>query len=200
MDTHPPVPVLVSMALAAESVAVIEIDLLSGHQPQFVAVLQVMAVQAPALVLGMILQFDIRVFLFEHPALRIRFDLRVAVGAGEDPLRKRRRRNHIVLGLRLRGGEPELPATGVSCNRPEEQERCRAIFHVRPHMVWKKSNGITIRGSGQPDRERRIDCRIPSRCVGSVFSRTTSFRHITMNGWPPSRFARRPTLPNDYHS
>src|SRR4030067_2716995 len=63
VDAHPPVPVLVSVALAAEPVAVAEVDLLPGHQPQFVAVFHVMAIPAPPLVLGVVLQLDIRVLL-----------------------------------------------------------------------------------------------------------------------------------------
>src|SRR5659263_655426 len=124
VDSRLPVAVLVPVALAAKTVTLRKIDQLAGDKPEFVAASQVVAIEAPPLFLGMVLQLDIRVLFLQLPSLRVRLHLLVAFGAGEDALRERRRRNHVgFLALQFRWGKPEFPASCLCRIEHGERER-----------------------------------------------------------------------------
>src|SRR3972149_11658487 len=111
VDSRLPVAVFVPVTLAAKPVTLGKVDLLPGDEPEFVAVFQIVAIEAPPLFLGMVLQLDVRVLVLQLPSRRVGTHLIVAFGARKDPLRERRGRNHVgFVALQFLRGKPEFPA------------------------------------------------------------------------------------------
>ena len=75
-----PVPVYISVALAAEQVAFSKIDKLAVYEPQLVPVCRIMTVKAPPHAFGM-MERDICVLFLQHPPCRIGLQARVAGAA-----------------------------------------------------------------------------------------------------------------------
>jgi hypothetical protein len=92
VNPYSPALVKVAMALSAEPVAFLEIDEFIVIQAQFVAVFDVMAIEAPSHRFG-VMELDVRMLLFQLSLRSIGLHGGVAVAAREQPLRHRRRSN-----------------------------------------------------------------------------------------------------------
>ena len=60
VDSRLPVAVFVPVTLAAKPVTLGKVDLLTGDKPEFVAVIHVVAIEAPSLFLGVVLQLNVQ--------------------------------------------------------------------------------------------------------------------------------------------
>src|SRR4051812_17438528 len=102
VHTRPPVAIFVPVALAAQLVALVEFDLFAARQPQLVAVVRVMTVEAPA-VLGVMLEDEI--VLRQLTPGGVEFGaFFMTIGAWKDAVGKRRRRDlNLALGGCRRG-------------------------------------------------------------------------------------------------
>jgi hypothetical protein len=75
------------VALAAEVVGFLKGDQVAVGQPQYIPVIRIMAVKAPALLTGMVEHFrNFNMLVFQYPSFRIDVHIRMALGAGEDVL------------------------------------------------------------------------------------------------------------------
>jgi hypothetical protein len=153
VDAHPPVAVLVPVALAAQPVGHGEVDLLAADQVELVAVRGVVAVQAPAAG-GPVLQHDVVVHGGELPRLRVHLEALpvVAAGAGEDPLAEGRL-GHLDA---LRGGT--LPAgrgwrLGPERRGQEGQQQAQAPGQgMGADAEWRHGASFRMEPAGeQPD-------------------------------------------------
>ncbi len=87
VDAGLPVTVHIAVALTAKAVRFGEIDKFTICKLQFITVGSAMAIKTPSFLLGM-MQFDVRMFIFQFPALGIHVHAGMAVAAGENPRRK----------------------------------------------------------------------------------------------------------------
>jgi hypothetical protein len=97
------------MTLAAQLVAVLEINMVAIRQLQFIPVLRVVAVETPALFRSM-LELDVRVLILEHSSLGVGLHTRVTVGTREDAFQKGGRGTGNSLAYSLRR-DPDKKAT-----------------------------------------------------------------------------------------
>jgi len=85
VDSRPPVPVDISVTFTAEPVAFSKLDKRPVKEPQFIAILCIMTIQAPSHGLRMV-QSDIRMLVLEFSLFSIDFHAGMAVAAGVHPL------------------------------------------------------------------------------------------------------------------
>ena len=85
VDSRPPVPVDISVTFTAEPVAFSELYQRPVEEPQFIAILGIMAIQTPPHGFRMV-QPDIRMFVLEFSFFAIDFHAGMAVAAGVHPL------------------------------------------------------------------------------------------------------------------
>jgi len=134
MDPYSPALVEVAVALSAEPVAFFESDEFTVIQAQFVAVLGVMAIEAPSHRLG-VMELDVCMFLFQLSLCSIGLHGGVAVAAGEQPLRHRRGSNlfnHAV-------------CRGDKKNHEQEHERQPVDSWPHPQILPVLSkDGVTV--------------------------------------------------------
>ena len=91
MDALAPITVNGAVALTAQPIGLVEADQGTVDEPQTVAVLRIVTIEAPA-VRRAVLEVDVVVEILELPALAIDLHVGVAFGAREDPFLGERRR------------------------------------------------------------------------------------------------------------
>jgi hypothetical protein len=96
MNARFPVSIHIAMTLAAETIALREIDQLPIEQPQLIPIFCIMAIEAPPHGLGMV-KLDVGMFVFEFPLLEVRFHGGMAVTAWENAFSQRGRRHGKLL-------------------------------------------------------------------------------------------------------
>ncbi len=90
VDTGFPVSIHGAVTFAAEPIALREIDELSIIKPELVAILCIVAVEAPSHALCMV-ELDVRMFFLEFPLFRIDLHAGMAVAARKEPFCNGRR-------------------------------------------------------------------------------------------------------------
>ena len=118
MDSSPPIPVLLPVALSAEAIGLFEGDRLPAGQVEKVPVLGIMAVQTPTVFL-VVMEHDVRVKPSQLSSNRVHGHHAVAIGARENAEGKGRRWNldSLLLGIGSLGGR--LPGRRGPAHPPE---------------------------------------------------------------------------------
>ncbi len=117
-----PVSINVSMAFAAKSVTLCEIDEFPGEKPEFIPVFCIVAVETPSHKLG-VMKLDVRMFVRKLPFLEIRFQGGMAVAARKHSLCNRRWSNRELLG-------PHGKRYNINRQKEGESDHTNDFFHV----------------------------------------------------------------------
>ncbi len=166
VNPRAPVAIFLAVALAAEPVRFFEGHAFPARQMKEVAIVRIVAVQAPA-VFFVVLQHDVLVVL-HHAARAIRLQVRVTEGTGEDALGEWRRRHVDVMTWTLSRGR-------------------RGCLDWRRSLGWRRAlRRAGLRQKDSPCNQRQREGSLHKAplgvgCVRNSMTRCISRSHIAWN-------------------